>query len=182
MAWNPLPTNYTDAVWSGNRRYVMINNEDGTVSFQDVTVYNQHENSFFGALDANRMNEAMNTIMANLETVTYDGAGAHNAVYRGKYFGEVVTPQQYAAIANGSFTDLYIGDFWVINGVVWRIAAFDYYLRTGDNTDLQTHHIVIVPDATIIAAPMNATNTNSGGYANSLMRTTNLEQEICCKG
>lgn len=39
MAWERLPVNYTDAVWSGLKRYSMVNNEDGTVSFQDVTVY-----------------------------------------------------------------------------------------------------------------------------------------------
>lgn len=63
MAWEALPTNYTDAVWSGLKKYMMVNNEDGTVSFQDVTVYSNRENSFFGAKDANRMNEAINTIM-----------------------------------------------------------------------------------------------------------------------
>lgn len=70
MAWSMLPTNYTDAVWSGLKRYSMINNEDGTVSFQDVTVYSNKENSFFGARDANRMNEALNTIMSMLENGT----------------------------------------------------------------------------------------------------------------
>lgn len=70
MAWELLPVNYTDAVWSGLKRYSMVNNEDGTVSFQDVTVYSHKENSFFGAKDANRMNEALNTIMSMLENGT----------------------------------------------------------------------------------------------------------------
>lgn len=70
MAWELLPVNYTDAVWSGLKRYLMVNNEDGTVSFQDVTVYSHKENSFFGAKDANRMNEALNTIMSMLENGT----------------------------------------------------------------------------------------------------------------
>ena len=63
MVWEPLPTDYTDAVWSGLRRYLMVNNDDGTVSFQDVTVYDQKEKSFFGAKDANSINEAINNIM-----------------------------------------------------------------------------------------------------------------------
>ena len=67
MAWQMLPTNYTDAVWNGLKRYVEISNEDGTVSFQDVTQYSNRENSFFGAKEANRMNEALNTIMSMLE-------------------------------------------------------------------------------------------------------------------
>jgi len=70
MAWILLPVNYTDAVWSGLKRYTQVNNEDGTVSFQDVTVYSQKENSFFGAKDANRMNEALNIIMSMVENGT----------------------------------------------------------------------------------------------------------------
>lgn len=41
MAWELLPVNYTDATWSGLKRYTEIQNGDGTVSFQDVTVYSQ---------------------------------------------------------------------------------------------------------------------------------------------
>lgn len=65
MEWISLPTDYTDAIWSGLRRYLMVNNDDGTVSFQDVTVYDQKEKSFFGARDANRINTAINHIMEN---------------------------------------------------------------------------------------------------------------------
>ena len=70
MAWDLLPVNYTDAVWSGLKRYNLIENADGTVSLQDMTVYSQKEKSFFGAMDANRMNEALNTIMSMLENGT----------------------------------------------------------------------------------------------------------------
>ena len=70
MSWVLLPVNYTDAVWTGLKKYLMVNNEDDTVSFQDVTVYSQKENSFFGAYDANRMNEAINIIMSMLENGT----------------------------------------------------------------------------------------------------------------
>ena len=58
MAWKLLPTDYTDAVWSGLKRYTQVDNSDGTVSFNDVTTYTNKEKSFFGAKDANRMNEA----------------------------------------------------------------------------------------------------------------------------
>lgn len=70
MAWELLPVNYTDAVWTGLKKYNEIRNEDGTVSFQDVTVYTGKETSFFGAKDANRMNEALNTIMSMVENGT----------------------------------------------------------------------------------------------------------------
>ena len=70
MAWKMLPTDYTDAVWSGLKKYSQIDNSDGTVSFQDVTVYSGKEKSFFGAKDANQMNEALNTIMSMIENGT----------------------------------------------------------------------------------------------------------------
>lgn len=64
-----LPTDYTDATWTGNRKYKMINNSDGTVSFEDVTEYTNKENSFFGASDANAMNAAVNELNTNLTSV-----------------------------------------------------------------------------------------------------------------
>lgn len=70
MAWTLLATDYTDAVWSGLKKYSQVDNSDGTVSFQDVTVYTNREKSFFGAKDANRMNEALNYIMSMLESGT----------------------------------------------------------------------------------------------------------------
>lgn len=70
MAWDLLPVDYTDAVWAGLKRYNQINNEDGSVSFQDITSYTGKEKSFFGAKDANRMNEALNTIMSMVENGT----------------------------------------------------------------------------------------------------------------
>lgn len=70
MAWNMLPTNYKDAVWNGLKRYLEINNDDGTISFEDVTQYTNRENSFFGAKEANRMNEALNVLMSMVENGT----------------------------------------------------------------------------------------------------------------
>ena len=70
MAWSLLPVDYTDAVWSGLKKYSQVDNSDGTVSFQDVTVYTNKEKSFFGAKDANQMNEAINTIMSMVESGT----------------------------------------------------------------------------------------------------------------
>lgn len=70
MAWELLPVDYTDAVWAGLKRYNQINNEDGSVSFQDITSYTGKEKSFFGSKDANRMNEALNTIMSMVENGT----------------------------------------------------------------------------------------------------------------
>lgn len=103
------------------------------------------------------------------------GAGAHNSLYRGKNLGSSVTAEQYAAIAAGTFDDLYIGDFWTIGGVTYRIAAFDYYLQTGD-TPCTDHHATIVPDGVMYNAAMNDNNTTVGAYASSKMRISGLDQ------
>lgn len=131
---------------------------------------------------ANKVNEPMNDKVAPL---LFNNAGAHNAIYRGKNLGTSVTTAQYAAISAGTFDDMYIGDYWVINGVNWRIAAFDYYLNCGD-TSCTKHHVVIVPDTCLYNAQMHntssgqyeagAANTTAGGYVGSDMYTTNLEQ------
>ena len=116
--------------------------------------------------------EGVNTILAQL---TYDNAGAHNSIYRRKNLGTTVTEEQWEAISSGTFTDLYIGDYWVIGGVNWRIAAFDYYLNCGD-TSFTKHHAVIVPDTCLYSAQMNTTNVTTGAYKGSAMYTANLTQ------
>lgn len=105
---------------------------------------------------------------ARTDILTYNGAGLHNALYRGKYLGTEVTAEQYAAIEAGTFEDLYIGDYWVINARTWRIAAFDYYLTTGDIA-CKTHHVTIVPDTNLDEQPMNSSATTTGGYLGSIM-------------
>lgn len=99
--------------------------------------------------------------------------GFHNSIYRGKNLGTSVTAAQWASISAGTFEDMYVGDYWVINGVTWRIAHFDYWLNTGD-TNCTTHHVVIVPDTNLYNAQMNTENITTGGYHGSVMYTTNL--------
>lgn len=122
---------------------------------------------------------------AKIAPLLFSNAGAHNAIYRGKSLGSTVTTAQYAAIKAGTFDDLYIGDYWTIGGVNYRIAAFDYYLNSGD-TSCTTHHVVIVPDTCLYNAQMHntssggwesgAANTTAGGYVGSDMYKSNLEQ------
>lgn len=101
------------------------------------------------------------------------GAATHNAIYRGKYLGDTVTAEQTAAIADGSLEDLFIGDYWTMSGVNYRIADFDYWYRTGfpEASRVEKHHVVIVPDTSIATGQMNGSNTTSGGYRNSLTKS-----------
>lgn len=101
------------------------------------------------------------------------GASAHNAIYREQYLGDTVTAEQAAAIADGSFEDLFIGAYWTMGGVNYRIADFDYWYRTGfpEASRVKKHHAVIVPDTAIATGQMNGSNTTSGGYRNSLIKS-----------
>lgn len=134
---------------------------------------------------ANFRAKAVEGTEAKIAPLLFNNAGAHNAIYRGKSLGGTVTTAQYAAIKAGTFDDLYIGDYWTIGGVNYRIAAFDYYLNSGD-TNCTTHHVVIVPDTCLYNAQMHntssggyeggAANTTTGGYVGSDMYKSNLEQ------
>lgn len=104
----------------------------------------------------------------------FKGAGFHNSIYRGKYLGDSVTKAQYDSIGDGAFYDLYIGDYWTIDGHNWRIAAFDYYYNSG-NPNCTTHHVTLVPDKSLGNAAMNDSDTTDGGYLRSKMHTTNLD-------
>ena len=119
-----------------------------------------------------KINEPVEAMVAPL---LFENAGAHNAIYRGKSLGSSVTSAQYAAISSGKFTDLYIGDYWTIGGVNYRIAAFDYYLNCGD-TNTTKHHVVLVPDTCLYTYKMNDTNITTGGYVGSKMYKEGLTQ------
>lgn len=115
----------------------------------------------------------INTLTNNVNQIMFSGAGAHNSIYRGKSLGTSVTDSQWAVIKDGTFTDLYIGDYWTISNVVYRIAAFDYYLNQGD-VNTTAHHVVVVPDTCLYNTVMNSTNTTAGAYLGSAMYKTGL--------
>ena len=88
----------------------------------------------------------------------------------GTTFESASTAAQRAAIADGSFTGLFIGDYWTINSKVYRIADFNYWKRTGDS-DFNVNHIVLVPDASFGNGKMNTENVTTGAYVGSEMYT-----------
>ena len=56
-----LRTDYKNAVFSGKRKYHLIENEDGTVSLLDATQYSQTGDKF-GAKDVNDICAAVNSL------------------------------------------------------------------------------------------------------------------------
>ena len=134
-----------------------------------------HDGNGVKVITVENLHKGLQNDIDSVRNVLADGAAAHNCIYRGKYLGNSVTEEQYAAISSGKFTDLYIGDYWVINGVTYRIAAFDYYYNCGD-TNFTKHHVVVVPDTFLYKAQMNTSNVTTGGYTGSAMYKSNLAQ------
>jgi hypothetical protein len=97
----------------------------------------------------------------------------HRKIYRGNNIGGVLTDRQKEAISSGLFTDLFVGDYWYINGFAWRIIDINYWMGTGDIACI-IPHLVIMSDTPLYSAKMNETNTTTGAYVGSQMYTTNL--------
>lgn len=117
---------------------------------------------------------AINELNSNIGA---NNAAAHNSIYRGKNLGTQFTAEMSANIKNGTFKDLYCGDYLVINGTTYRFMDFDYLYKTGD-TSLDTHHILVVPDVPMYNHVMNDTNTTEGGYVGSKMYKSGLDQAL----
>lgn len=99
----------------------------------------------------------------------------HRLIFRGKKLGETVTEGQIASIKAGTFEDMWLGDYWEIGGVKYRIADFDYWMNAG-NPVATSHHVLLVPDTNMYTGPMNDTAVTTGGYKGSKMYTTGLVQ------
>lgn len=112
---------------------------------------------------------------AILQMLSLISPQTHQTIFRGKSLGSSLTAAQKAAIQDGSFEDIFLGDYWTISGVTYRVADFDYWQRCGDQ-DFTRHHLIIVPDANMYSHVMNDTNTTEGGYVGSKMYTTGLDE------
>ncbi len=139
-------------------KFLLINHVVKSYSGIDMEIY--------------KRNSLEDLVMGTVKDM-FSATAAHNTIYRGKYLGDTVTAEQAAAIADGSFEDLFIGDYWTMGGVNYRIADFDYWYRTGfpEAIRVEKHHAVIVPDTAIATGQMNGGNTTSGGYRASLMKS-----------
>ena len=133
---------------------------------------------------------AASAIRAQWYAAYPDGAEAHNAMWGGRDITDAFNNGTVSAkIANGTFRDIFPGDYitkqvtiprvladdgttvLIAGGtynVNWVIADCDYWINKGD-TAMETHHVVIVPQEPILYARMNGTNTTEGGYAGSEM-------------
>lgn len=122
------------------------------------------------AATAEMVERAVSTYMTGLSPEM------HRNTFRGKCLGESITEEQLTAIQDGRFYDLYVGDYWEINEVKYRIADINYWKNVGYPEQVQKPHILIVPDTTLGSGQMHTSNSTSGGYKSSTMKTARLNQ------
>ena len=128
--------------------------------------------------DADAGRFAASPEMVEQAVSVYIQGHCHRNIFRGKHLGESITEEQLEVIRDGSFADLYVGDYWEINGVKYRIADINYWKNVGypESEKVQKPHILIVPDTILGSGQMNTGNSTSGGYKSSTMKTVRLNQ------
>ena len=142
-------------------------------------------------IDINRLREFKNKLNAQSILKRWpDGPEAHNAMWGGRDITAAFDAGTVSAnIANGTFRDIFPGDYITKQVTIpqvladdgttelfaggtctvnWVVADCDYWINKGD-TATTAHHVVIVPQVHIFNTRMNPTNTAEGGYAGSEM-------------
>ena len=146
----------------------------GGVNLSELTQINELVSGnklLIGTTDGNKAIAAEDALFAMLDS--FAPVELRRVIFRGKNLGTALTAVQKAAIKDGSFKGMFLGDYWSIGGRIWRIVDMDYWYNCGD-TAFTSHHLVIMPDEALYNAQMNTTNVTTGGYVGSEMYKSNL--------
>lgn len=146
----------------------------GGVNLSELTQINELVSGnklLVGTTDGNKAIAAEDALFAMLDG--FAPVELRRVLFRGKNLGTALTAVQKAAIKDGSFKGMFLGDYWSIGGRIWRIVDMDYWYNCGD-TAFTSHHLVIMPDEALYNAQMNTTNVTTGGYVGSAMYKSNL--------
>lgn len=146
----------------------------GGVNLSELTQINELVSGnklLVGTTDGNKAIAAEDALFAMLDG--FAPVELRRVLFRGKNLGTALTAVQKAAIKDGSFKGMFLGDYWSIGGRIWRIVDMDYWYNCGD-TAFTSHHLVIMPDEALYNALMNTTNVTTGGYVGSAMYKSNL--------
>ena len=112
-----------------------------------------------------------------------DGAPTHNNVFRGQNLG-ALNATHITNIQNGTFRDMFIGDYFSVNGSNYVIAGINTKHLHGDSGPLG-NHLILMPDTfskledgTLMNSDgktthyMNDTDTTAGGFAGTKLYQT----------
>lgn len=68
-----------------------------------------------------------------------------NTLYRGKDLTSIYSIDTvYNRVSNGTFIDLFVGDYFKVGKYKLSIAGFDTYLNIGDASNLYRHHLILI--------------------------------------
>jgi hypothetical protein len=162
VPYGGLDINAVTNAYLAGRAYSDENGDELVETYGKLADYNSRQNL--------EMDDGLIAIMS---------AGTHNSIFRGKDISDYFEDGSlFTRIEDGSFEDLWVGDYFTITynetKMNMRIAGFNIYA----NNELlgKKNHAVIVPDTSFISSGMNTSNTTTGGYGNSNMRTTVLPE------
>lgn len=171
----------------------------------DFDIMEMTQNDYNLLPDSQKNNNALymltdGTPQSLAEDVVYDNSSSHlsanrvqsaiDELARGVTFnthavdvclGTSFTSEQKAAINDGSFKGLCLDGYWLDGTRKWRIWGANWYKNKGD-TQCTTDHLVIMPDDNLLKADgystnyMNDSNTTTGGYAGTKLRSTYVSQ------
>lgn len=125
------------------------------------------------------------------DNLSVNDANTHNMLWRGKDITANFDNGSFsAAVADGSFKDIFIGDYInktvTISGKAYTckfiVGHLDYFFKfpqiaDGNNVtqwNNDTHHVLIFPETPFFNAQMNSQHTTVGGYVGSAMYTSTL--------
>lgn len=106
-------------------------------------------------------------------SLTLDISVLHKNIIRGKNLGNTYTSEQKQAIADGTFDDLYLGDYWEKDGIKWQIVDINYWSD-------KPNHLVIMPHKSLDRLQYDnrsGTAPQWAGYSKSTVRVAGINQK-----
>lgn len=90
----------------------------------------------------------------------------HRSIYRGRFLGNSIEESQIEKVRDGSFHDIFIGDYWVMQDTKWRVA--DILVKYGNdsyNNNNNNNYVLLVPD--FVDRMVNGSANNRAGVSYS---------------
>lgn len=146
-----------------------------TLETEDKTSLIAAINEVFGLAGTNA--DDIKALKGLTEMLGQTGASRANSFIYEHSLGTSFTAEQSADIRAGKFDLVRTGGYWTINGRKYWAAHADYRLHCGD-TELTTHHMLVIPDRSFYNGVMNDTNVTTGAYYGSKMKTSGLADAL----
>lgn len=152
-----------------------INGDLDTLETEDKTSLTAAINEVFGLVGTNAQDiKALKELTTMLGQT---GASRANSFIYEHDLGTSFTAEQSADIRAGKFEKVRTGGYWTINGRKYWAAHADYRLHCGD-TELTTHHMLVIPDKSFYSDVMNGASVTTGSYYGSKMKTSGLANAL----